>query len=59
VFYQLCSNRNYTLKEIRLVAYDYDTLRRIYDRTDGDCHLCCGRLSFSNYANHGSKVLGK
>ena len=37
------------------MAYDYETLRRIYDRTDGDCHLCYGRLSFSNYANHGSR----
>jgi 5-methylcytosine-specific restriction endonuclease McrA len=37
------------------VAYDYETLRRIYDRTDGDCHICCGKLSFRNYANHGSR----
>jgi 5-methylcytosine-specific restriction endonuclease McrA len=37
------------------VAYDYETLQRIYDRTDGDCHLCCTKLSFSNYANHGSR----
>src|ERR1700755_2796787 len=37
------------------MAYDYETLRRIFDRTDGDCHLCCRRLSFSNYADHGSR----
>jgi hypothetical protein len=37
------------------VAYDYETLRWIYDRTDGDCHICCGKLSFRNYANNGSR----
>jgi hypothetical protein len=37
------------------VAYDYETLRWIYDRTDGDCHICCGRLCFRNYANQGSR----
>jgi 5-methylcytosine-specific restriction endonuclease McrA len=37
------------------MTYDDETLRRIFDRTDGDCHICCGRLSFSNYARFGSR----
>lgn len=37
------------------MAYDQETLRRIFERTDGDCHLCCGRLCFNNYANYGSR----
>lgn len=37
------------------MAYDVDTLNRIYDRTDGYCHLCCKKLSFINYANYGAK----
>jgi hypothetical protein len=37
------------------MAYDYETLRRIFDRTDGDCHICYGKLCFSNYANWGSR----
>lgn len=37
------------------MAYNYDTQRRIYDRTDGYCHLCCKKLSFINYANYGAK----
>jgi 5-methylcytosine-specific restriction endonuclease McrA len=37
------------------MAYDNDTLNRIYDRTDGYCHLCCKKLSFINYAHHGAK----
>lgn len=37
------------------MAYDNDTLNRIYDRTDGYCHLCCKKLSFINYACYGAK----
>src|SRR2546423_8127834 len=37
------------------VAYDYETRRRIYDRTDGYCHLCCKKLSFINYACYGAR----
>lgn len=37
------------------MAYDNDTLNRIYDRTDGYCHLCCKKLSFINYARYGSR----
>jgi len=32
------------------MTYDTKTLRRIYDRTSGYCHLCGKKLSFSNYA---------
>ncbi len=35
------------------MAYSDDVLNRIYDRTDGYCHLCCKKLSFSNYARYG------
>lgn len=31
------------------MAYDAVTLERIYDRTEGKCHLCRKKLSFSNY----------
>ncbi len=37
------------------MSYDNDTLNRIYDRTDGYCHLCGKKLSFINYANFGAK----
>ena len=37
------------------MAYDLETLRWIFDRTDGDCHLCCERLCFSNYGKHGRR----
>ncbi len=37
------------------MAYSDDVLNRIYDRTDGYCHLCCKKLSFSNYARYGSR----
>lgn len=35
------------------MAYSDDVLNRIYDRTDGYCHLCCKKLSFINYARQG------
>ena len=31
------------------MAYDTATLRKIYDRTDGYCHICNKRLSLTNY----------
>jgi 5-methylcytosine-specific restriction endonuclease McrA len=31
------------------MTYDDDTLNRIYDRTDGRCHICVAKLSFRNY----------
>lgn len=37
------------------MAYDNDKLNRIYDRTDGYCHLCCKKLCFINYASYGAK----
>jgi hypothetical protein len=37
------------------MAYDNDTLNQIYDRTDGYCHLCCKKLSFTNYGSYGAK----
>ena len=35
------------------MRYSDDQLSRIYDRTDGYCHLCYKKLSFSNYARSG------
>ncbi len=32
------------------MAYDNEKLNRIYERTDGYCHVCCKKLSFVNYA---------
>src|SRR5690348_14031886 len=37
------------------MAYDTATLRTIYDRTSGYCHLCGKKLSFTNYGRLGSK----
>jgi hypothetical protein len=34
---------------------DYERLNRIYDKTDGYCHICHKKLSFSNYACCGAK----
>lgn len=31
------------------MAYDKITLRKIYDRTTGYCHICKKKLSFKNY----------
>lgn len=35
--------------------YDNDRLNRIYDKTDGYCHLCHKKLAFTNYGINGSK----
>lgn len=32
------------------MKYDQDLLETTYDRTDGRCHICRKKLSFSNYA---------
>lgn len=32
-----------------------DRLRKIYRRTDGYCHLCHAKLSFTNYGKNGLK----
>ncbi|MCI0392347.1 MAG: HNH endonuclease [Acidobacteria bacterium] len=37
------------------MAYSNETLNRIYDRTDGRCHICGKKLSFVNYANLGRR----
>lgn len=37
------------------MLYDVKVLRRIYNRTDGHCHICGKKLSFVNYAAPGSK----
>ena len=31
-----------------------DRLKEIYKKTDGNCHICHAKLSFSNYAAHGA-----
>lgn len=37
------------------MAYDEITLRKIYDRTDGRCHICLKKLSFINYGKRGKR----
>lgn len=37
------------------MAFDDGTLRKIYDRTNGKCHLCRKKLSFINYGRAGAK----
>lgn len=37
------------------MAKDYEKLRKIYDRTDGHCHLCHKKLSFTNHDLAGAK----
>lgn len=37
------------------MLYDKVTLRRIYDRTSGYCHICRKKLSFTNYGKFGEK----
>ena len=34
---------------------DLEQLRKIYDKTDGYCHLCHKKLSFINHGRRGSK----
>lgn len=36
--------------------YTRSQLRKIYDKTNGYCHLCGKRLSFKNYDRHGSRA---
>src|SRR5712692_1479397 len=38
------------------MSYDTETLRRIYDRTNGPCHVCRKKLSFVNYGRPGAKA---
>lgn len=37
------------------MKYDDNKLNKIYDKTDGCCHICHKRVSFSNYGVHGAK----
>ncbi len=37
------------------MAYDNATLKSIYARTTGYCHICHKKLSFTNYARPGRK----
>lgn len=35
--------------------YDESTLRAVFAKTDGRCHLCGTSIAFSNYAAHGAR----
>ena len=37
------------------MAFDQETLNRIFERTDGNCHLCRKKLAFSNYGRAGAR----
>lgn len=37
------------------MAFTNDELSRIYNRTNGRCHICHCSLSYSNYGHHGSR----
>lgn len=37
------------------MAYDNDRLNSIYDKTDGCCHICHKKLSFTNHGKRGGK----
>jgi hypothetical protein len=37
------------------MSFDSDTLKQIYDRTEGKCHLCRKKLAFANYALAGRR----
>lgn len=34
---------------------DNERLQKIFEKTDGNCHICHRKLSFSNYGVHGAK----
>jgi len=38
------------------MKFDNDTVNRIYDKTDGYCHLFHKKLAFANYGVHGAKA---
>ena len=38
------------------MTYDEDSLNRIYDRTDGRCHICGAKLSFCHYGAYGRRA---
>ena len=37
------------------MAFADEQLSQIFDRTDGNCHICHGKLAFSNYARFGRR----
>jgi hypothetical protein len=37
------------------MGYEHERLSAIYDLTEGVCHLCSKRLSWSNYGQHGER----
>lgn len=37
------------------MGFDDDTRRRIFERTDGRCHICWEGLCFTNYGRHGRR----
>lgn len=37
------------------MAKDLNKLRKIFARTDGNCHVCRKTLSFNNHGKHGTK----
>jgi 5-methylcytosine-specific restriction endonuclease McrA len=37
------------------MGYDRSQLDRIFERTDGECHLCHRRLTRANYGLHGAR----
>jgi HNH endonuclease len=37
------------------MGYSDDELNDIFDRTDGDCHICFSSLSFGNYGRLGQR----
>jgi len=36
-------------------GYDETKRQAVFDKTNGHCHLCHGRLAYSNYGNHGAR----
>ncbi len=37
------------------MSYNNTVLKQAYERTDGNCHICREKLSFSNYAQPGRR----
>ncbi len=37
------------------MAYDTETLKSIFDKTDGKCHICHKRICFKNYGLNGTR----
>jgi 5-methylcytosine-specific restriction endonuclease McrA len=38
-----------------MATYDEDRIELVFDRTDGRCHICWGKLVFSNYGRFGER----